>query len=89
MEAMCYVCTRQSNDESITLSLNDLCNLPVVFYGFIKDEEIHNIDKIMILKANSLIEGAIKATKDLNADLIGKTIIPMIESVWNKLMLIL
>jgi hypothetical protein len=43
----------------------------------------------MILKANALIEGAIKASKELDSDVIGKTIIPMIENSWAKLMLIL
>lgn len=43
----------------------------------------------MIMKANALIVGAIKATNSLEADLVSKTIIPMIENVWIKIVLIL
>jgi hypothetical protein len=44
---------------------------------------------MMIIKANALIQGAIKAANDLDADLVSKTIIPMIENVWQKIILIL
>ena len=43
----------------------------------------------MIIKANALIQGAIKAANDLDFELVSKTIIPMIESVWQKINLIL
>jgi hypothetical protein len=43
----------------------------------------------MIMKANALIIGAIKAASYLDTDLVSKTIIPMIENVWVKIVLIL
>jgi len=44
---------------------------------------------MMIIKANALIQGAIKAANELDFELVSKTIIPMIESVWQKIILIL
>lgn len=43
----------------------------------------------MIMKANALIQGAIISANELDAELVSKTIVPMIESVWQKINLIL
>jgi hypothetical protein len=52
-------------------------------------EDIQTVDKGQLLKALSMIIGVTKAVKDLEGDVLARTLLPMIQSVWEKIMSIL
>ena len=63
MESVCYVCTKQGNNEALKLALNDICFIPLSFLNSIQDMATAEQDHL--LKAISMITGAIKAQEDL------------------------
>jgi hypothetical protein len=89
MESTCYVCTKQQNVEHMKLALSDICGIPLSFMQSMSFEDIGSIDKDQLLKALSMIEGVIKALLDLEEAMLEQTLLPMIQSVWDKILGIL
>jgi hypothetical protein len=58
MESVCYVCTKQGNDQAMKMALNDICLLPL---SFMEQIDVQNVEKDHLMKALSMITGAVKA----------------------------
>ena len=68
MESVCYVCTKQGNNEALKAALNDICFIPLSFMEQIQD--MGTVEQDHLLKAISMITGAIKAQEDLEVEIL-------------------
>jgi len=86
MESICYVCTKQEDENALKLALSDICSIPLTFMQEIQSEDLPNVDKSHLLKAVSMMTGAIRALQELSEAVLEQTLLPLIQSVWDKLM---
>ena len=69
--------------------MGDVCSIPLSFMNQIDAQNIQNIDKLHLIKALSMITGAIKGLNELDQQLLEQTLLPIIQAVWDKLMAML
>ena len=86
MESICYVCTKQADENALKLALSDICSIPLAFMQQIQLTDLPTVDKSHLLKAVSMIAGALRALQELSEAVLEDTLLPMIQSVWEKLM---
>lgn len=60
MESLCYVCTKQENEAALKAALGDICSIPLSFMNQIQADNLQTIEKSHLIKALSMITGAIK-----------------------------